>query len=243
MTWYRVGLLVTAALVLCGCSATDKTAETLGSRWADLVGESQDAAKQKKPPEVIEAESFATALHAARELERRDVDEALEAYGELAKRFPQRGEVFHRLALLHDRQGRFAQSAEFYQQAFALLPDNAELHCDFGYSCYLQQRYDEAEASLRRALELDPELARAHGNFGLLLAARGRDDEAYHAFRHGGCSEADARLNLAYALLLRQQWDAARQQYKLALAADANCLQAHAGLKELEELQRTAAAR
>src|SRR5207249_10438430 len=69
---------------------------------------------------------------------------------------------------------------------------------------------------------------------GLLLGRTGRDDDALAEFRKAGCTEADARVNLAFALSLERRWPEARGQYRQALAADASSAPARKGLKELE---------
>ena len=79
-------------------------------------------------------------------------------------------------AVLHDRKGDFEAFRNFCRAALAGQPNNAELYCDFGYSCYLQRGWQESEESLRRALALKPDLARAHDNPARSDCAR--------AFRH-----------------------------------------------------------
>ena len=60
--------------------------------------------------------------------------------------------------------------------------------------------------SLRQAIVLQPDHARAHNNLGLVLAHTGRLDLSLVEFRQGGCTEADAQINLAYALTLERHW-------------------------------------
>ena len=76
-------------------------------------------------------------------------------------------------------------------------------------------------------------MARAHTNLGLLLARTDRRDKAMTEFARAGCTEAEARANLAFALTLEQKPDEARQQYELALAVDSTSKAAQKGLDAL----------
>jgi tetratricopeptide (TPR) repeat protein len=168
-----------------------------------------------------------------RSLEKRgDRDHALTAYGEAIKRDASRSDAFNRLAILHDQQGKFKESAEYYRKALQASPGNAAIFCDMGYSLYLQRRWQEAEMNLQQALALKPDLARAHNNLGLVLARTDRVDEALAHFRKGG-TECEAHLNLAFALSLERRWDDAHDHYEKALAANPTSEPAKNGLREL----------
>jgi Tfp pilus assembly protein PilF len=170
-----------------------------------------------------------------RSLEKRgEQDQALARYFEAVQHDPGRADAWHRLAVLHDRQGKFTESAEMYGKALRLQPGDPDLYCDMGYSLYLQKRWAEAEMNLRQALALRPDHARARTNLGLLLARAGRADEALAEFRKAGCGEADARVNLAFALTLEGRCPEAREHYRQALAADPSSAPARKGLEKLE---------
>lgn len=171
----------------------------------------------------------------ARTLEKRgEVEQAQARYQEAVRQDPQRGDAWLRLAILHDREGRFAESADMYRKALASRPGDPEIYCDVGYSFYLQRRWAEAEMNLRQALALRPNHARAHNNLGLLLARTGRDEEALAQFRQAGGGEADSHANLAFALALEGQWPEAKQHYQAALAADPTAKSAKAGMAKLD---------
>jgi Flp pilus assembly protein TadD len=169
-----------------------------------------------------------------RTLEKRGaVEQAMGVYLQALQNDPSRADAVARLAVLHDLQGDFAASAPLYSKALAAQPTNADLHCNHGYSLYLQQRWPEAEAVLRRALALAPEHARAQNNLGLVLAQTGRHTEALEAFWKAGCDEADARSNLAFVLTLQKRWPEARREYEQALAVAPRSTNARRGLEEL----------
>jgi tetratricopeptide (TPR) repeat protein len=178
-----------------------------------------------------------------RSLEKRgDAERAVAVYREAIKNDPHRADAYWRLAVLQDQQGKWADSGELYRKALEAQPDNPDLYCDLGYSLYLQARRTEAETNLRQALKLAPDHRRAHNNLALLLAHTGRSEKALAEFRKGGCSEAEAHNNLAFALTLERRWDEARDHYELALAATPSLEAARKGLSDLNRLTAKLAA-
>lgn len=147
---------------------------------------------------------------------------AITAYEQAIRLDPNRADAHVRLAMTLDRQGQFAEAAPHYEKALKLRPGDAEIFCDRGYSLALQGKAKEAEAVLRQAIAKDPKLARAHNNLGLLLGRTGRADEALSEFRKGGCPEADAHLNLAFALGQDRKWSEAHNHVELARTLGAN---------------------
>jgi tetratricopeptide (TPR) repeat protein len=163
-------------------------------------------------------------------------DKALALYEEAVKKDPRRSDAWLHMAILHDKLGQFAESANLYQKALKARPGSAEIYAAMGYSLYLQQRWPEAEMNMRQALTLRPDDAHSHTNLGLLLARTGQTEEALGEFHKAGCSAAEAHTNLAFALTLEQHWPEACQQYQLALQAEPSSLPAKRGLHELEQL-------
>jgi tetratricopeptide (TPR) repeat protein len=203
------------------------------------------------PPSILDGGDRQVRLNGAQEadvqialgrtLERQgDIPKAMAAYQDALRRDAHRADAYLRLAVLNDRQGKFAESAELYQQALSARPGDPDIYSDKGYSLYLQRRWAEAEMSLRQAIVLKPDHARAHNNLGLVLAQTGRLDPALAEFHQGGCSPADAQINLAYALTLQRRWPEARQHFQLALAADGTSAPARDGLAQLDRLMAKA---
>jgi hypothetical protein len=70
----------------------------------------------------------------------------------------------------------------------------------------------------------------------LLLARTNRPDQALEEFARGGCSLAESRANLAFALMLEKRWGDAQKQFSMALAADPDLEAARNGLDTLHAL-------
>jgi Tfp pilus assembly protein PilF len=160
-----------------------------------------------------------------------DAEKAESAFRDALKKDPKNVDAMVRLAILEDGRARFKESGALFRKALEVRPNDAEIHCDYGYSCYLQRRWSEAETSLRKAIALKPDLARAHNNLGLALAHDDRKQEALAEFRKAGLDASDASANLAFALASEGRWIEARQYYGKALTAKPGSTRAKEGVK------------
>jgi Tfp pilus assembly protein PilF len=213
-------------LVFCGCQT-----------WADMKARFSPArpspmsAESESLPPLTSAQKLDMQMAVGRSYESEGkLDDAIAIYADVLKRDSKRVDACHRLAIIYDLKGQPEKSRSYYQQALKLAPKNAELYCDFGYSCYLQRNWAEGEANFRKALELNPEFARAHINLGLLLARNYHTSQALGEFAKAGLDEAASRSNLALALAQEERFAESRQQYEQALAADPKSQSAKLGL-------------
>ena len=168
-------------------------------------------------------------------------DRAVQAYREVIQKDPECAGAYHRLAILRDKAGKHDESFKLFHDAIRRDPKNPEIHCDLGYSLYLQRRWQDSENSLRRAIALRPNHNRAHNNLGLVLARTDRHQDALREFSQVGCTEAEARANLAHALLLESRWAEAEAQCERALASRNLTPQMHSKLSRLRTVARAEA--
>jgi Tfp pilus assembly protein PilF len=218
----RSGILVLAALCLvAGCHQADRnvTRKSPLATSAERTGPRQNANVQVAMGRTAEQSG--------------DLDTAMAAYNAALKNDPHRADANQRLAVVHDRLGRFQESAAYYAKALAEGPGDAEIFCDKGYSLYLQRSWADADVCLRQSIALNPKLARAHNNLGLLLVKDEKIDEALAEFRAAGCRPAEAHQNVAFVLSTEKRFDLARRHYELALAADPSSTIARDRLAEL----------
>jgi Tfp pilus assembly protein PilF len=166
-----------------------------------------------------------------------NTDQAIKVYQEVLTKNKHRADAQHRIAILYQKKGDLETACRYYEDAIINTPKDAEVHCDYGYCCYLRRDWKTAEASLRRAITLSPELSRAHNNLGLLMARTGRDNAAFAEFVKAGCAEPAARSNLAFALAMENHLPEAEKQYQLALAADPHFKAAQDGMATLQSLK------
>ncbi len=167
----------------------------------------------------------------ARTLEQRgETEPAMQAYTESLKHDPRRVDAHTRMAILLTQQGKFTEAVESYRKAYELQPHNPDLFCDLGYTYYLQGNWSAAEKVLKGCLTMKPDHQRAHNNLGLVFARSGNNAEALQEFRQAGCTEADARINLAHALALNKNLPEAQRIYEEALALQPSSVPAKTGL-------------
>ena len=230
-------LIFAVLLSLAGCQQCD---EILANRWrqSDVASHTPLLSGGPSGP-VTQKQTADVQMALGRSLEKQgQADEAMKIYEEVLRNDATRADACHRLAVLHDKKADFAASAKLYQTALKKNPKNAELLCDLGYSYYLQGKWKESEANLKKAIEVRRDLLRAHNNLGLVYAHTGRSDKALAEFARAGCSEAQSRTNLAYAMLMDKHWFEAQKEFSLALATDPQSKAAQAGLETLAVLSQ-----
>lgn len=219
------------AAVMCGIAGCNLPDLRLGR------GGTPPPAPQEKQRKLSNRQLADVQFSLARSLELEgDYDSAMDAYRTLMAKSPKLSTPYWRMAVMHDRRGNAQESSSLYRQALELDPKNSEIHCDYGYSLYLQRRWAEAEDQLRKALAIDPHNRRAHNNLGLLLAQTERSNDALAEFRQAGCSADDAHVNLAFVSMLNQRWDQAREEFQRALDANPGSAVALAGREKLATL-------
>lgn len=140
----------------------------------------------------------------------RQPDKAAGLYRDVLEQDPQHSAAWHRLAVVSAEQGDVDTARDCFQKALRITPESAELHSDYGYFCYLLNRWDESGEHLTRAVMLNPENSLAHTNLGLLAARRGNAASAVQHFRRAGCSVDQAQANVALAKELASAGTASR---------------------------------
>jgi Flp pilus assembly protein TadD len=204
--------VVIVLALLAGCSSRT-------SRFKQLSPISR-ARSVKSPIRFSDKQALEVQLALARTLHKqRNLEAAATVYHRIIDRSPKQVEAVHRLAILYDQQGRFAESEKLFRKALKLRPGNSNVFCDLGYSFYLQRRWSEAEMNFRQAIELDKEHARAHNHLGLLLSQLDRREEALAQFRKAGCTLAEAHTNAALILTLDGRMIDAQEEFQYAFAA------------------------
>lgn len=79
----------------------------------------------------------------------------------------------HNLAVIHQRQGRLRDAADWFRKATRIQPNTALAHLNLGTILRDLGRMDDAWEHLRRAVELDPKLPDAHMMLAWVLLLTG----------------------------------------------------------------------
>lgn len=123
--------------------------------------------------------------------------EARAAYERVLQAEPQHAYANHRLAIIADKEGRFADSERHYTNAYWQNPHGADLLSDWGYSYQLQGRDDLSVRVLQEALKIDGSHRNALFNLGQIYAKNGNPSQALALFQSAGSSEDEAQRALA----------------------------------------------
>lgn len=219
--------LLLPCLVVFGCGGP---ASSLRPGFKLLTGLMND---RTRVSEEDEARSQFAAANSRLAEERGDLQNAAEMCREAIRINPGNSDALWRLALLHLRQDDFDQATASFERAVEMDPQNPILCSDFGYHLYLNGDVERAEEYLRRAVHVMPNDRRAWNNLGLVLAAQGRDEESLAAFLDAGCTEAEARSNLAFAQVMRLDASTAGESLKASLALDPTNPRAISAMQQL----------
>ena len=243
----RISLLCIALLAIAGCTtltpswistttpADFATAPPRTAAQPQTVGE-----ELKTQPRPLKLDNRAMADY-FRELAKgtgledsRSYAEARKCYEELIQQWPTRYEAYHRLGRICDRQKRFAEAQQNYQQAI-LLAENREpdLFNDLGYSFFLQGTLSKAEIAIRKAVALRPTEPKYHNNLGLIYGHQRRFEDAWSEFRKAG-GDADAFYNLAFIKSSLNDFEGAKACFRRALAIDPSHDRARRALRAFE---------
>jgi tetratricopeptide (TPR) repeat protein len=208
-----MGLLLTAGfLATGGCSSAVDTHNPFITRL------NKDDTEVAHEPELPMSQSAQACMVTARELEQHGHDrEAILLYERAREYNPAvANQVGPRLAVLYQRQGKFAEALAEFNRAIAAQPKNADLLNDMGYFFYMRGDSVEAEKALRESVAINPKNARAWVNLGLTLGQSDRFADAFDAFNKG-VTPAEAHANMALMLAQHGKTEEAKQACRDAL--------------------------
>jgi len=149
----------------------------------------------------------------------------------IVDRFPTLGFGWKCLSVTQVMQGKPAMDA--LQTAAALLPKDAEAHCNLGYALRNSGRNNEALASYSKGLNLNPNNAEALTIVGTLFRERGRIKDAENLYRNAMAIQPDfapARSALGDLCADRGRYSEARDSYRSAVEENADWAPGWVGL-------------
>lgn len=146
-------------------------------------------------------------------------------------------EGWNALGIAYDFARRWGESAAAYEKAIALQPQNATILNNFGYSAFLQQKYQEATYLFIRAAAIEPGNARIANNLDIARASQG-EVLARHVKEDGSDRLAERLNNAGYAAYLAGDRKAARAWLSQSLfAGDVYFGKAASNLRLVEEVR------
>jgi protein O-GlcNAc transferase len=148
-------------------------------------------------------------------------DEAARLYRAVLDRDPGDVNALHLLGVLHQQQGRPAESLSLLAKALAAAPLTAFIHSSYGNALKDLGRPTDAADSYRRALRLDPGFGDARYNLGRLLKETGDLTEALACFEAAVLVEpqsVEVLNDLGLTLQALGRLDEAAGRYRVAVA-------------------------
>ncbi|HSG71346.1 MAG TPA: tetratricopeptide repeat protein, partial [Planctomycetaceae bacterium] len=136
-------------------------------------------------------------LRAEDALALKDQKTAAKIYQEVVRLQPTHKVALHRLAILFDMNGNFAQADHYFRRALEFAPDDPTLLNDLGYAYLRQQRLDESRDYLQASMNIDPDNQTTLRNIGILLALQGNPHAAQEFFQRGGLTDEEAHREFA----------------------------------------------
>ena len=179
----------------------------------------------------------------AQALEAGRPDDAARALASALASHPGHPEALRLEAGIFSLRGQHAQAVAAMRRALAQRPDDALYYNTLGSVLADAGEFDPAIAALRRACELQPNLSTAWFNLGIVLIRCVRYAEATAALRHAvtlNPQHAAARAQLADALKVGGQSDAAAAEYRRVIAMQPFAGMAWWGLANIKTLPLTA---
>ncbi|MEG3048732.1 MAG: sulfotransferase, partial [Thermomonas sp.] len=177
-------------------------------------------------------------VHAgARALRDGQPQQAEQHFRQACAQAPAHVEPLRYLAILQLHTRRAPMAMHSLQQALAMAPDDALLHCDLGTAQSATGDIDAALASWQRACDLDPAQPMPWFNLGRNLQQLGRTDEAIAALREAVTRAPDAlpaKILLGDALVHAGRFDDATSRYRDALLLHPACGDAWRGLSNIK---------
>jgi len=135
---------------------------------------------------------------------------------------PDNAAFLHLMGIIEHQLGHAALAAKWIKKALVVMPDSAELHCNYAKTLAVLKKHAEAVIAFRRAILLNPDYAEAHYSLGNCFKECGDDTNAIEAYNNAlaiNPNLAEALNNLGVILKNKGALAEATNYYMRALAA------------------------
>ncbi len=153
-------------------------------------------------------------------LENGKPEEAITSHMKSIEIKPDCAEAHNNLGIALMKLGKFDNAITCYKKALLLKPDYAEAHNNLGTALMKQSKFDAAIISHKKAIELKPDYAEAYNNLGTVHNGSGKPADAIACYKHAielNPNYTMAHLNMAFALLLTENFKKGWQEYEWRL--------------------------
>lgn len=129
---------------------------------------------------------------------------------------PRLVDTYNSLGIISDLHSDFALAMLYYQEAEQLAPGNPVITNNLGYSFYMQEQWQQAEAAFNRALQSDSAYAPAWRNLGLTYARQQRYDDALNALEQT-MAQHQAYNDIGYICMISGEYEDAARFFRKAI--------------------------
>ncbi len=160
----------------------------------------------------------------------RELERTKRIYTLLRHRHPEDGQIFHAIAALAYREGRYEDALKCAERAVELEPGCSAFWNTLGVVREATESPNRAVEAYRRALSLEPDCAQTCNNLAIALQSMGDFDGAVAYARQA--TELDqnfarAHNTLGYALRRLGRWEEAAEALRTAIACEGDFAEAH----------------
>lgn len=132
------------------------------------------------------------------------------------EKHPMLVDTYNSLGIISDLRSDFSLAMLYYKEAEQLAPRNPAIANNLGYSYYMQEQWQSAEAAFSRALQADSEYSPAWRNLGLTYARQQRYDEALHALEQT-MNQHQAYNDIGYICMISGHYQDAARFFRKAI--------------------------
>jgi len=146
-----------------------------------------------------------------------DYEKAKKSFLNILDEDKNRWRCLNGLAIISDINGKYDESDTLYHDALKLMPDDADLMNNYGYSLIMAHKFAEAERLLRRLNIQGQGDVRTVNNLAIAIAWQKRYEEAVKVASTQS-KQYIAYNNIGYIAYLNKDYDVAASYYKKAIS-------------------------
>jgi len=158
------------------------------------------------------------------------LDDALPALSKAVELKPENDSYLYVLGSANVGKGRLPDALKLFQRLLQKHPGDAGLNYAVGAVYYLQNKYSDAEASLKSSLAAQSDQIPAAYYLALTYDAMGDDDRAIPIFRDllkNNPQHVPSYVKLGGILVRQHQYEEAQRDLERAVSLDPNSVEAH----------------
>lgn len=125
-------------------------------------------------------------------------------------------DTYNSLGIISDLRSDFSLAMLYYKEAEQLAPRNPVIANNLGYSYYMQEQWNSAEAAFSQALKSNSKYSPAWRNLGLTYARQQRYDEAIYALEQA-MSPHQAYNDIGYICMISGRYQDAAHFFRKAI--------------------------